>query len=268
MKTYLLVIIILMHSKYIECDTDIQNDNSEIITNRAGNDGFGAQFQNIIDTAIYAELNNKKFVYTPFKTMEHNYNSDKSFLEKKELLINFIGNFEINENHTINIQVDCHDYFDKNVDKCTKSLSLNKIKKIFRANKNILNYFNNKNLNIALHIRRPNPHDSRIYGTDTPDNVFVNIVNKLRNLYVAKNPLFHLYSQGNIENFKIFNSPDIILHLNESVEDSFTSMVLADVLVTSASSFSYTAGLLSEGIVYYVPFWHSPLPNWIKVDIN
>jgi hypothetical protein len=44
-------------------------------------------------------------------------------------------------------------------------------------------------------------------------------------------------------------------------------MVLADILVTGASSFSYTAGLLSEGIVYYIPFWHAPLPHWTPVDV-
>ena len=59
---------------------------------------------------------------------------------------------------------------------------------------------------------------------------------------------------------------DIILHLNESVEDTFTAMVLADILVTSRSSFSYTAAILSEGIVYYMPFWHPPLPGWISVN--
>ena len=50
--------------------------------------------------------------------------------------------------------------------------------------------------------------------------------------------------------------------INESIEDTFTSLVLADVLVISKSSYSYIAGILSEGIVYYQPFWHSPLPNW------
>ena len=43
-------------------------------------------------------------------------------------------------------------------------------------------------------------------------------------------------------------------------------MVLADVLVAGASSFSYTAGILAEGTVYYTPFWHEPLPHWISIE--
>jgi hypothetical protein len=56
------------------------------------------------------------------------------------------------------------------------------------------------------------------------------------------------------------------MHINESVENTFTGMVLADVLVTAASSLSYTAGILSEGIVYYIPFWHVALPHWISIN--
>ena len=82
-------------------------------------------------------------------------------------------------------------------------------------------------------------------------------------LYSFNRPVFHIYSQGDEEDlWDAFKEDDIVLHINESVEDTFTSMVLADVLVTSRSSFSYTAALLSEGEVYYIPFWHPPLPHW------
>ena len=116
-----------------------------------------------------------------------------------------------------------------------------------------------------MHVRRPNLHDNRIEGADTPDQLFLSVIDQLRLTYKDQNPLFHLHSQGTIENFKQYHTGDVVLHLNESVEDSFCAMVLADVLVTGASSFSYTAALLSDGIVYYIPFWHSPLPHWISV---
>ena len=53
------------------------------ITNPERTDGFGAQFQTIIASAIYAELNNIPYIYTPFKMMEHNYDNDPEFLPKK-----------------------------------------------------------------------------------------------------------------------------------------------------------------------------------------
>ena len=184
--------------------------------------------------------------------------------------INFIGNFEIidkikhDKQYSIDSGTNYKEFFDKNVAECAYSLALKKIKKIFRANKNIHHYFNNDCLNIAIHIRRHNQQDNRIHGTDTPDAVYLHIINRLRIIYSSKKPLFHLYSQGNRDDFKKFDAKDIILHLNESVEDTFSSMVLAAVLVTGTSSLSYSAALLSEGIVYYIPFWHSPLPHWIS----
>jgi len=47
---------------------------------------------------------------------------------------------------------------------------------------------------------------------------------------------------------------------------AFHMMVTAKVLVTAKSSFSYSAALLSEGVVYYIPFWHQPLDEWVVLD--
>ena len=236
-------------------------------TNLERADGFGAQFQTIIYSVIYAEFHNMEYLYNPFKSIEHNYNNDPNFIEKKEWLINFINNFEIYKEDAAKLEwATVIHFFEQNLDKCVTSYALKKIKNIFRLNKNVNNYFNKEYLNIVIHIRRPNPNDNRIDGTNTDDTLFLNIIDKLRITYASANPLFHIQSQGNPEKFSAFKSSDIILHLNESVEDAFTSMVLADVLVTSRSSFSYTAAILSEGTVYYIPFWHPPLPGWIVVD--
>lgn len=238
----------------------------EYITNPHQSDGFGSQFQSIIAAVVYAELNNKEFVYTPFSRMEHNYQNDPYFLAKKEQCINFIGNVELNkEIYNANEHIKYKAFFDTNIKICANSTALQKIKQIFRANKNRTDYFNNKNLNIAIHIRRHNIHDNRIDGTNTPNQLFLDIINQLRILYITENPLFHIYSQGNTEQFKLYEACDIVMHLNESIEDTFIPLVFADILVTSASSFSYTAALLSDGIVYYIPFWHKPLPHWISV---
>lgn len=238
-----------------------------VITNPARFDGFGAQFQTIIYSAICAELVGAKFVYTPFKNMEHNYDNDPEFIAKKEWLINFMGDFEINNGTAQRLDaMNVIQFFEQNLAQCANSSALQKIKMIFKANKNRNHYFDNEHLHIVIHMRRPNPHDNRIEGANTPDEIFLNIINRLRVLYSSQNPLFHLHSQGNKANFQVFNAPDIVLHLNESVEDSFIPMVLADVLVTSRSSYSYTAAILSDGTVYYMPFWHPPLPHWIPID--
>ena len=41
-------------------------------------------------------------------------------------------------------------------------------------------------------------------------------------------------------------------------------LVSAEILVTSASSLSYTSALLSYGEIYYKQFWHPPSKEWIN----
>ncbi len=251
--------------------SDELSSKGEIITNPSRSDGFGAQFQGLIYSVIYAELNGKEFLYTPFRSMEHNYDDDPHFLERKEQLINFIGNFEINEN--LDIQPPSHrtyyEFFENNLPLCVSSNSLKKIKKVFRQNKNKSDYFDDDHLSIAIHVRRPNSHDNRTQGPDIPDEVYAKIIKFLRCSYASQNPLFHIYSQGDVGSFEErFGSSDTVLHINESVEETFSSMVLADVLVTTVSSLSYVAGILSEGTVYYIPFWHPPLPTWTVLNMN
>jgi len=242
----------------------------QVVTNPDWNVGFGSQFQNIIYAVIYAELHDMEFVYTPFKSMEQNYTGnpdDPDFLARKERLINFKSSFPIDyklsvERLSVNRVMP---FFESNLAACVQSNALKKIKKVFRANKNIRDYFDADHMHIAVHIRRPNQHDNRLAGADTPDEVFLNVINKLRGYYKLLQPVFHIYSEGKRSNFRKFDAPDTVFHVNESIEDTFTGLVLADALVTSASSFSYTAGILSEGTVYYMPFWHPPLPGWISI---
>src|SRR5579859_5534663 len=124
----------------------------DAITNNQPHDGFGSQFQELIDTVIYAELHDKLFVYTPFKRMEHNYYNDPDFLAKKEALINFKGYFPTINNFDKDVKIITlsdniyKNYFDAHPAECAKTRSLKKIKRIFRENKQPINYFNDENL--------------------------------------------------------------------------------------------------------------------------
>lgn len=239
------------------------------VTNPSRGDGFGEQFLFVISSLFYAELHRMKYVYTPFISVEHNYDNDPHFLKKKEWLINFLGNIEVNRPPRAKVlgwPVNLFFSADT-VAKFSNSDTLRKIRALFRANKNRPSFLSNDGrLSVVLHIRRHNPHDNRIDGTNTPDELFLSIIEKLRKVYAAQNPIFHIQSQGPLENFKKFIAPDIVLHLNESIEDAFISMAYADVLVTSRSTFSYTAALLCEGTVYFIPFECVKLPQWIAVD--
>ena len=229
------------------------------------NEGFGAQYQKIIQTMIYCTHHNLIFVYRPIKEMEHNYDNDIKYIDNIEKLMNIKNNIE----NDLNNKAEEIDYgsvvmkwFEKNIDYACNSIYLKQIKSYFWQNKE-RNVFKNENINVAVHVRRPNPHDNRIQGANTPDNYYLNIINIIRDKYKNKSLLFHIYSQGKLENFEIYKNKDTKLHINEPLSKTFVELVAADILVTSASSFSYVAALISNGEVYYKKFWHNPRKDWI-----
>jgi hypothetical protein len=154
--------------------------------------------------------------------------------------------------------------FEENIDKYCNSDSMKFIKHCFWEGKD-KNHFKNDKINIAVHIRRENLHDNGLAGdrANTPNAYYLRIMNEIREKY--KEPLlqFHIYSQGEQEKFKDLENTDVEFHLNEEITKTFIGLVAADILILSPSSFSYVAGLLSDGIVYYKKFWHNPKKKWI-----
>ena len=70
-------------------------------------DGFGSQYQKIIQTYIYCKMNSLPFAYTPLKDVEHNYNNDQEYNNKLENVMNLKNNIT-NCNDTMT--VDTIDY--------------------------------------------------------------------------------------------------------------------------------------------------------------
>jgi len=229
-------------------------------------DGFGAQYQKIIQTYIYCKLHNYNFLYKPFASIEHNYDNDDKYIEKAENVINLKNNIPNIDNNNI-IEIPYHkirDFLDNNVDLWCDSSHMAFIKECYWSNKS-KHYFNNDKFNVAIHIRRENLHDKCMAGerVTTPNSYYLNIMNIISKKHYDKNLLFHIYSQGNIDNFKEFlNNENIKLYLNYDVFETFNALVAADALVTSPSSFSYVAALISDGDIYFKKFWHNPRKNW------
>jgi hypothetical protein len=231
-------------------------------------DGFGAQYQRIIQTYILCKQNNLNFVYNSLKIVEHNYTNDIEYNKKLESLMNLKNNIV---NLNTGLKCDVLDYgsivmpyFEKNIDACCESEHMKFIKECFWENKQ-KPYFNNGKLNVAVHIRRENIHDKGLAGdrASTPNSYYLHIMNCIRNKYTNKEILFHIYSQGNILNFKEIVNSDVCFYLNHDITDSFIGMVSADILITSPSCLSYVAALISDGEIYYKKFWHNPRKNWI-----
>jgi hypothetical protein len=239
-----------------------------MFTNIIGKDGFGAQYQRIIQTFIYCKANNLKFCYCPFKNMEHNYENSENFISRIERLINLKDNIE-NRNIDKCKQLDYGGvvlkWFEANIDKNCNNEHMEFIKDCFWKNKERELVFNNNKINIAIHIRRENQHDKGRAGEriTTPNEYYLNVMNNIRENNKNKDVLFHIYSQGEMNNFAILQNEDVIFHLDEDICKTFIELVGADILVTSPSSLSYVAALISDGEIYYKQFWHKPRSNWI-----
>ncbi len=201
--------------------------------------------------------------------MEHNYNNDPNFLEMIENLMNLKNNLPNLYNKDDAISIDNIDdpflYFECNSKNYYNSSIMQKIRRLFWQNKN-KNVFNNNKCNVAIHVRRKNAHDCLDDGTNTPDLYYLKIIDYIRKIYSNKQLLFHIYSQGNKEIFKCYKSKDIVLHIDEPIDTTFIGMVAADILITTRSTFSYTAAVLSDNKIYYTPFWHPPLSHWTIIQ--
>ena len=141
-------------------------------------------------------------------------------------------------------------------------------------------------INVAVHIRRCSMHknidlSSHHYNIDIKntktellssvserfltDDYYLNIIEEIKLKYYTKPIKIHIFSEGKKEDFKNFDNTSYIqFHLNESISNTFSNLVHADILVTSASSFSYVAALLSTNIIYAKTFWHRNPSHWIS----
>lgn len=238
-------------------------------------DGFGAQYQSIIWSIIFIENSGDTFVYKDIEKMIcGNYDEDPEYLEKIHKYMNLRGKYltfdKVPNSEVVHIHNVPHvlSHVQANMDFYHNSESFRKIKKAYYENKT--DPHDKQYLNVAIHIRRLNKFDVGDWGVKTSLEYHLSAINRIRRDFAnSSKPLrFHICSQGNIDDFNILKGDDVIFHLNENLLDTFTIMAFADVMTTTTSSFSYTAGLLNNGIVYYqgLYFWCKPMSHWRHLD--
>lgn len=248
----------------------------EYITNYKRSDGFGAQFQSVLWTLLWAEHTGKMLIYTDITDIDliTTSGSIKDTVDENTLeeVVDYMGfnKYCINRKDIPNDIptphfITAYKYVERHIDSIFKSPSFKKYKDFFYQNK--VNRFNREYLNIAVHIRKMGNFERennrfRSGTHDMADTYYLNLINTLRNKYSDKKVMFHIYSQGSMDMFTNFVHTDTVFHLNEKILDTFTDLIMADVLLTCRSSFSYMAALLSNNEIHYLSFWHPPLNTW------
>ena len=259
-------------------------------------DGLGAQFQRFAWTCIYAEeCEESTFIYRSPEKMAHNYTGEPNYIEKLETLMNMKPHYmnynEARADKTIDeiLTPDFYDifnYVERNIDKCMKSESMARIKKYYWQNKDsvrdrprlyrIPEGDHTYTHHLAAHIRRPNCDDTRPNGGEEYTNeYYIKSLLTIQEKYLKQDSSnriqFHIYSQGTEDKFANISGheilgPDIMMHINDSNEDTYLAMTMADILVTSASSYSYSAAFFCNGDIFYTEFWHKPCSWWNKLE--
>jgi hypothetical protein len=256
------------------------------ITNDLREDAFGAQYQSIIWSILYAECNNHVFIYSDIVRMLGDYGypgevvdttikyhnireSERDYVKKATECMNIKGQYP--DVHTVGkklIMALKWPYFyseiEQELERYHNSPSFEKIRRVFFENKR--SPFDSTHTHVAVHVRRKAKFDVRTDGVKTPDSYYISCMKLIQETHTTKPLLFHIYSQGEEKDFDLYKGFPIQLHLEDDTFLSFTGMAFADILILSESSMSYTAGLLSTGIVIYKPFWHPPRRHWYIME--
>lgn len=134
-------------------------------------------------------------------------------------------------------------------------------------------------IHIAVHIRRLNPHDDRVDGSNIHVSEFINRLRNCNSFNATAQIVVHIFSQGEecefvgfrvfvnelIESGRCCIGSCVRLHLCTDLFDTFVGLAMADVLIGSPSGLSVAAGLYSKGIVYPRDGWYFSLPHWRRM---
>lgn len=247
--------------------------NKILFTINGKTDGFGSQLQACFSLIAYCCYKNHTYIHTPMYKMHHNNENIKNFPEYMNKFINFeskfksidqLSNYEISIINNVKEGPFVHgslhpEYF-------YNTHVLNLLREIYYSNsKPSITSFDNTKKNIAVHIRRGDVNPEKYPSRFISNKVYIDLIKKID----LSNSLIHIFSEGNSENFKdiieSFSENKLIFHLNENIQLTFHSMVKADILVISKSSFSYCAALLNENTIIanlITSWWHKPLKQW------
>jgi len=211
-------------------------------------DGFGSQYQAVMSGIAYCEFMKYDYIHTPFVFLGHG--------ENPAGLTNFIG-IPVGNTRDVDMSEFRADpvhnserpsvYYTENVRNILRNYYFSTAKPTIPPT------------DIVIHIRRGD------IGAHAPDRFtsntdYVAIIQMLKATY--PNRTITIHSEGTLDDFKELAIEGVDFRLNDAVMTSFHSMVMANVLVTAKSSFSYAAAILNRNKVYYMPFWHNPLDDW------
>ncbi len=238
----------------------------------------------IFSTMLYARFNRLTYLHTPIASVEHNDHGDEFWAEKwertfspgyEELQLNAFDlrgaavvaadtmMFERAKPQpaepVLLVASECHWYADSHPD-FYALIQPQLIRKYERTPHSVRS--RKGSLFVAVHVRRGDVGEHYLAERFTDNSTVLHQIDQLSRALASVPHEIHVFSEGCEEDFG--EIPDrAVMHLNGDAFECLHNLITADILVMAKSSFSYTAALLSRGIVIYTPFWHAPLRQWI-----
>lgn len=249
-----------------------------VVSSQPRTDGFGAQYQNIIFDILFTSVMTPNVQYVFPSNLErmqfeHNYENDPAFSNRLIRFMNLDAKFKFNATNPTQVfrykGTENYAFCEANLTRLLETNAFKLIKQLFFECKTTP--YDTAFYNVAVHVRKHSTHDMMVHKrTNEPISYYINVMQFIIEGYKGTIPVrFHIHSQGDANHeFTNFSATraEVVMHLDESVEDAFNGLVFADALVTSASSFSYVAAMLTNGVVYYKQFWHKPSIKWVVGD--
>jgi len=238
------------------------------------NDRFGSQYSAQISALALARFNNCIYRFTRFKGDKHSAIASEFCGLKSD------DDDDISREPEIRYQRHCDKAQGNDIDKYFTDTIINEIRDLYFSTWKP-DYID---CDIAIHIRRGDVGCIDNWGKKNRDgtpyrhwlqryddnNFYIRVINFLRNKY-DKNYKIVIFSQGKKSEFQEIidlNDLNINFHLDGDWRIAHYSLVRAPIMVCSISEFAWTAGLLSEGIVYRNErMFRKPLRSWKKLEI-
>lgn len=236
-------------------------------------DGGGAQIQAIVSVAAFAKYFGARFVHTPLRSIEHcpKHLTMKEFCRQWEGIVSLFGVTKSSGGEFLRYEID-----EFLLDLLTlrtrgKQICLENAHFLTDSHPEIYELVglaaNSKERSagerkaIYAHVRRGDVKQhgdtSFRYTSEEALRAHIEAVRKQH----GTDPKVFIVTENPDAPFKE-KFEDCIFITEKDPVKVIRLLASADTLIMSKSAFSYVAGLLSKGIVYYEDYWQRPLPSW------
>jgi hypothetical protein len=128
-------------------------------------------------------------------------------------------------------------------------------------------YFSQEKLRVVVHLRRGDAqrHPHRMMPLEEYRTILQGVVAAVKLINGTQHIVVH--SEGRVKDLLFLQEEfDAELVMDSDPLDAWLDFINADILVLSKSSFSYSAGVYSEGVVVYKPsLMKGQIMDWVSV---